>query len=81
MAVRAALTGSSNFEPRYRNTCWSLLATENAVKVGATYAPTEEGITKTDGFISQVGESDELRATTAEEARGWYAGITKDIFG
>ncbi len=81
MAVRAALTGSSAFDPRFRNTCWSLIARDDGVKVGASYQATEEKIAKTDGFISKTGEDAALRAETAREAVGWYDGITADIFG
>ena len=52
-----------------------------AVKVGANYKAGAEKIQKIDGFISQAGENDEMRMATAQEADGWYAGITKDIFG
>ncbi|MEL6266343.1 MAG: FCSD flavin-binding domain-containing protein, partial [Pseudomonadota bacterium] len=81
MAVRAALTGSAAFPARFSNTCWSLISTENGVKVGARYEATEEKIAKTDGFISQAGEDTALRKQTYEESLGWYAGITADIFG
>ena len=81
MAVRAALTGSKSFPPRFSNTCWSLIATDDGVKVGARYEATEEKIAKTEGFISKTGEPPELRKRTYEESLGWYAGITKDIFG
>jgi NADPH-dependent 2,4-dienoyl-CoA reductase/sulfur reductase-like enzyme len=81
MAIRHALTGSKAFNPRYRNTCWSLISPDNAVKVGASYEATTEKISPTDKFISKTGEEAALRATTAEEAVGWYAGITADIFG
>ncbi|MCG8357536.1 MAG: FCSD flavin-binding domain-containing protein [Kiloniellales bacterium] len=81
MAIRAELTGSKAFKPRFRNTCWSLIATDHGVKVGANYQATEEKIAKVDGFISQADETDETRAATAEEGNGWYAGITKDVFG
>ena len=33
-AVRGALTGSRVFPPRYANTCWSLIAVNDGVKVG-----------------------------------------------
>jgi NADPH-dependent 2,4-dienoyl-CoA reductase/sulfur reductase-like enzyme len=81
MAIRHALTGSKTFDPRYSNTCWSLISTDNAVKVGASYKATAEKIAKTDGFISKPGEDAALRAATTEEAFGWYDGITADIFG
>jgi NADPH-dependent 2,4-dienoyl-CoA reductase/sulfur reductase-like enzyme len=80
MAVRGALTGSTVFPPRYSNTCWSLIGTDDGVKVGASYEATDEKIAKTDGFISQVGESAELRKATYEESIGWYSAITGDMF-
>ena len=81
MAVRAALTGSKAFPARFRNTCWSLIATDDGVKVGASYQATDEKIAKTDGFISKTGESAAVRKTTYEESLGWYAAFSKDLFG
>ncbi|MEO1774875.1 MAG: NAD(P)/FAD-dependent oxidoreductase [Pseudomonadota bacterium] len=81
MAVRAALTGSKTFPARFSNTCWSLISTDNGVKVGARYEATAEKIAKTEGFISQNGEDAAMRKQTYEESIGWYAGITADIFG
>ena len=81
LAIRAELTGSKAFAPRYSNTCWSLIASGDAVKVGASYEATKEKIASTDTFISKTGEDAATRTATAEEAEGWYAGITADIFG
>ncbi|MBK1634453.1 NAD(P)/FAD-dependent oxidoreductase [Rhodovulum adriaticum] len=81
MAVRAALTGSRAFPAKFSNTCWSLIDTDDGVKVGASYQATEEKIAKVDGFISQTGEDAALRKATYEESLGWYAGITADMFG
>ena len=81
MAVRGALTGSTVFPARFSNTCWSLIETDDGVKVGASYQATDEKIAKTDGFISKTGESAELRKATYKESLGWYAGFSKDIFG
>ena len=81
MAVRGALTDSSVFPARFSNTCWSLIGTDDGVKVGASYQATDEKIAKTDGFISEVGESAELRKATYEESLDWYAAISGDIFG
>jgi sulfide dehydrogenase [flavocytochrome c] flavoprotein chain len=80
MAIRAALTGAEAFRPRFRNTCWSTLAPDDAVKIGASYEATKEKIAKVDAFISEVGESSEVRAQTRAEADAWYASITADIF-
>ena len=81
MAVRGALTGSKVFPAKFSNTCWSLIDTEDGIKVGASYEATDEKIAKTDGFISQTGEDAALRKATYEESEGWYAGITADMFG
>jgi sulfide dehydrogenase [flavocytochrome c] flavoprotein subunit len=80
-AVRGALTGSKVFPAKFSNTCWSLIDTNDGVKVGATYEATDEKISKVDGFISATGESADLRKATYEESEGWYAGITADMFG
>ncbi|MEL7463319.1 MAG: NAD(P)/FAD-dependent oxidoreductase [Pseudomonadota bacterium] len=79
-AVRGALTGSKVFPAKFSNTCWSLIDANDGVKVGATYEATEEKIAKVDGFISQTGESADVRRATYEESEGWYAGITADMF-
>lgn len=81
MAIRGALTGSKVFPAKFSNTCWSLIASDDGVKVGATYEATDEKIAKVDGFISQTGEDADLRKITYEESIGWYAGITSDMFG
>lgn len=80
-AVRGALTGSKVFPAKFSNTCWSLITTNDGVKVGATYEATAEKIAKVDGFISKTGESDDVRKATYEESEGWYSGITTDMFG
>ncbi|WP_300035546.1 NAD(P)/FAD-dependent oxidoreductase [uncultured Roseobacter sp.] len=80
-AVRGALTGSAVFPARYANTCWSLISENDGVKVGATYEATPEKISRVDGFISQVGETGDVRKATYEESEGWYAGITADMLG
>ncbi len=81
MAIRGALTGSRVFPAKYSNTCWSLIAPEDGVKVGASYEPTPEKIASVHSFISATGEDAALRRATFEESLGWYAGITADLFG
>ena len=80
-AVRGALTGSKVFPAKFSNTCWSLIAPDDGVKVGATYEATPEKIAKVDGFISQTGESADVRKATYIESEGWYTGITTDMLG
>ncbi|MEM8752622.1 MAG: NAD(P)/FAD-dependent oxidoreductase [Pseudomonadota bacterium] len=79
-AVRGALTGSKVFPAKFSNTCWSLIETNDGVKVGATYEATDEKIAKVDGFISATGETSDVRRATYEESEGWYTGITADMF-
>jgi len=81
MAVRGALIDSKVFPAKFSNTCWSLIDTDDGVKVGASYEATDEKIAKVDGFISKTGEDAALRKATYEESVGWYAGITADMFG
>ncbi|MEL7093224.1 MAG: NAD(P)/FAD-dependent oxidoreductase [Pseudomonadota bacterium] len=80
-AVRGALTGSKVFPAKFSNTCWSLISTNDGVKVGATYEATPEKIAKVDGFISATGETAEVREATYIESEGWYSGITADMLG
>jgi NADPH-dependent 2,4-dienoyl-CoA reductase/sulfur reductase-like enzyme len=81
MAIRGELLGSSVFPAKFSNTCWSLIAPEDGVKVGAAYEPTEEKIASVSSLISQTGEDAALRKQTYEESLGWYSGIVADMFG
>ena len=81
MAVRGELTDSKVFPAKFSNTCWSLVDTNNGIKVGASYEATDEKIAKVSGFVSKTGEDAAVRKATYEESLGWYAGITSDMFG
>ncbi|MEE2774151.1 MAG: NAD(P)/FAD-dependent oxidoreductase [Pseudomonadota bacterium] len=78
--IRGSLTGSKIFPARFSNTCWSLVATNDGVKVGANYKAGDEKIEVVDKFISQNGEDSGVRKATYEESIGWYEGITTDMF-
>jgi NADPH-dependent 2,4-dienoyl-CoA reductase/sulfur reductase-like enzyme len=80
LMIRGELTKSATFPARYANTCWSLIETDDTVKVGASYEAKDGKITAVDPFISKTGESADLRKQTQVENMGWYAGITADIF-
>lgn len=80
-AVRGALKGTKVFPAKFSNTCWSLITTDDGIKVGASYEATPEKIAKTSGFISKTGEDAATRKATYEESVGWYAGIASDMFG
>lgn len=81
MTIRGDLIDARVFPAKYSNTCWSLIETNDGVKVGAQYAPSDEKIASTSKFISQTGEDAAVRQATYEESIGWYEGITTDIFG
>lgn len=81
MVVRGELTGSRMFPPRFTNSCWSLIETDDAVKVGGTYENKDGRITSVTSFVSNPGEPAAQRREQAQENIGWYAGITADIFG
>lgn len=82
MTVRGDLLDARVFPARYANTCWSLLAPEDGVKVGAQYEAGEDGtIVGTSSFVSDTGETADVREETYRESLGWYESITDDMFG
>lgn len=80
MMIRGELASARTFPARYTNTCWSLIATDDCVKVGGTYEPKDGKIGASTTFVSQTGETADLRKQTQAENMGWYAGITADMF-
>jgi NADPH-dependent 2,4-dienoyl-CoA reductase/sulfur reductase-like enzyme len=81
LMVRGELTGSPTFPARYTNTCWSLIETDDTVKIGGRYEAKDGKIAAVETFVSKTGETAELRKQTQVENVGWYEGITADIFG
>lgn len=80
LAVRGELTGSRVFPARYANTCWSVIAPDDTVKIGGRYEPKDGAIAEVEGFVSKTGEDKDVRRQTSEENMGWYKGIVADIF-
>jgi NADH dehydrogenase FAD-containing subunit len=81
MVIRAELTGARAFPARYSNTCWSLIETDDDVKVGGAYEPGDGKIKASSTFVSQKGETPEMRAQNYKESNDWYASIVADMFG
>lgn len=81
MMVRGDLIGAQTFPARYTNTCWSLIETDDTVKVGGRYEAKDGKIAAVETFVSKPGESASIRKQTQEENMGWYSGITADMFG
>jgi sulfide dehydrogenase [flavocytochrome c] flavoprotein chain len=80
LMVRGELTNTPTFPARYTNTCWSLIETDDTVKVGGRYEAKDGKIAAVETFVSKPGEAASLRKQTQEENVGWYSGITSDIF-
>jgi NADPH-dependent 2,4-dienoyl-CoA reductase/sulfur reductase-like enzyme len=78
--IRGELAKAQTFPARYTNTCWSLIETDDTVKVGGRYEAKDGKIVAVETFVSKTGESAELRKQTQVENMGWYAGIIADIF-
>ncbi len=79
--ILAELTNAERFPARFRNTCWSLLAPNDNVKIGANYAPKDGKLDPSGGFVSKPGEDAATRAQNYQESIGWYASIVADMFG
>jgi NADPH-dependent 2,4-dienoyl-CoA reductase/sulfur reductase-like enzyme len=81
MTVCGELTQTPMFPARYANTCWSLIETDDAVKIGGRYEAKDGKIAATQTFVSQPDEPASLRKETQQENMGWYSGIVADIYG
>jgi sulfide dehydrogenase [flavocytochrome c] flavoprotein subunit len=80
-AILASLTGVEQTTLHLFNTCFTILAPNDAVSDAINFKPEAGSIKIKDIFVSQVGESDELRRDVARAADGWYAAFTHDVFG
>ena len=80
-AILAALTGSERFAPHLFNTCFTFLASDDAVTSVISYRAEPETIRINEIFISKVGENAETRRKAVREADGWYTAFTYDVFG
>ena len=82
--ILAAFKGAEPADPRFRNTCWSLLAADDSIKIGADYTPGEKDgkpiLLPHDPFVSQKGESPETRRKNYAEGLAWYHAIIADAF-
>jgi NADH dehydrogenase FAD-containing subunit len=83
--ILADLAGNRDRPPaRYRNTCWSMLAPGDSVKIGANYAPGEQNgkhvLVPSESFVSKPGEPASVRKEDYEQSIAWYATLTTEIF-
>ncbi len=75
------LVGRASSDALLFNTCWSLIAPDDGVKVGALYAVKDGALAAKTSFVSKTGEGAEERRKDVAEAVAWYAAITADMFG
>jgi NADPH-dependent 2,4-dienoyl-CoA reductase/sulfur reductase-like enzyme len=78
--ILAMLANKERFEPRFRNTCWSLLAPDDDVKIGASYTPKDGKLEPSGSFVSKPGEPADIRRQNYLESIAWYDSITADMF-
>ena len=78
--ILSEVAKKEKFPARFRNTCWSLVAPDDCVKIGANYAPKDGKLDPSGSFVSQKGEAADLRKKNYEESLGWYSGIIADMF-
>ncbi|MFN4018825.1 MAG: FAD-dependent oxidoreductase, partial [Reyranella sp.] len=55
LMVRGELVNARTFPARYANTCWSLIETDDTVKVGGRYEAKDGKIAAVETFISKTG--------------------------
>jgi sulfide dehydrogenase [flavocytochrome c] flavoprotein chain len=76
----AEFAKKEKFPARFRNTCWSLVAPDDCIKIGANYAPKDGKLDPSGSFVSQKGEDAAVRKQNYAESVGWYDGIIADMF-
>jgi sulfide dehydrogenase [flavocytochrome c] flavoprotein chain len=82
-AVTALLAGQAPPEPRVINTCYSLIAPDDAISVAGVYRPVNGQFTDVEGAggTTPLNATAEQRAKEAEYAHAWYKTITRETFG
>jgi len=79
----AALRGEAAPEGVYFNTCYSRLAADQAISIVGIFRPGPAGFVEVPnaGGLSPRGAPAAQRRLEADYADGWYASITRDVFG
>lgn len=81
-AVADMVRGRSPGQPKFVNTCYSLVAPDYGISVAMVYGYKDGKIIKVKGSggLSPTGASADFRKQEADYARGWYDSIARDIF-
>jgi sulfide dehydrogenase [flavocytochrome c] flavoprotein chain len=80
-AIRAEFADARPFAARFEATCWSLLETDDSVKIGGTYEPRGGRIRQVTSALSQTGEAAAVRKANSGDALAWYDGVVAGMFG
>jgi sulfide dehydrogenase [flavocytochrome c] flavoprotein subunit len=81
IAVVALLKDNKPMVPMTSNTCYSLITPEHGISVTAVWTASPDGYKKNSGGVSPEGRDAAFRKLEATYARGWYANISRDIWG
>lgn len=79
-AICAELISGPKLTAHYANTCWSLLAPGDCVKLSGRYEAADGKIKEAETTISRLDETPDTRAASEREAQGWYTAIVDDMF-
>ena len=82
-AITHELTDREPVSPTAVNTCYSLITPDYGVSVAAVYRFKDGEMQGVEGAggLSPTGADSRTREQEAQYTRGWYAGITADIWG
>ncbi len=82
-AIVAELEGREPPEPVWANTCYSLVGQDYGISVADVYRLQDGAITVAAdaGGVSPAGADADFRAAEARYGAGWYASISRDIWG
>lgn len=80
MMIRSELSGAATTSARYGVSCWSMIETDDAIKVGGRYEPKDGKIAAVETFVSRADETAQQRRQSQKDNMDWYSSITADIF-
>ena len=78
--ILAVLAKREKYSPNFRNTCWSMLAPDDSVKIGAGYVVKGGKLDPVGAFISKPGEDAATRKANFAESVAWYSAVVEDAF-
>jgi len=82
-AIISLFNNTDLIQPSLINTCYSMLAPNDAISVAMVYGFENNKIIKVDGAggLTPINASDHMRKREADYAHSWFNNITHDIFG